>query len=270
MILSSLLSSSKYIIVNKDLIKTLGLNEAVILGELCSEYTYWENNNQLVNNEFFYSTRENIESNTGINAHFQRIAIKNLEQKDILTLKRMGIPCKTYYKINESVVVEYLKKAKIPVVHEMNDKEKTSSITSNSSDILQDGDVVNGNNNKNNNKKNNNEEHTHESPPLEERKEYAKQVLMTEKEYQDLVNSYGQATANQLIEQLSLYKQAKGTTYDNDYAAIIRWVTVRLHEMEKEKAGYEKFKNSQNKTKTKLTYEQREYPPDFFEGLYAN
>ena len=131
MILSSLLSSSKYIIVNKDLIKTLGLNEAVILGELCSEYTYWENNNQLVNNEFFYSTREKIENNTGNNAHFQRIAIKNLEQKDILTLKRMGIPCKTYYKINESVVVEYLKKAKIPVVHEMNDKEKTSSITSN-------------------------------------------------------------------------------------------------------------------------------------------
>lgn len=41
MILSSLLSSSKYIIINKDLIKILCLNEAVILGELCSEYTYW-------------------------------------------------------------------------------------------------------------------------------------------------------------------------------------------------------------------------------------
>ena len=35
MILASLLSSSKYIIVNKDLIKILGLNESVILGELC-------------------------------------------------------------------------------------------------------------------------------------------------------------------------------------------------------------------------------------------
>ncbi|MBP3802060.1 MAG: hypothetical protein J6I85_08610, partial [Clostridia bacterium] len=118
--------------------------------------------------------------------------------------------------------------------------------------------------------KNNNEEHTHDTPPLDEPKEYAKQVLMTEKEYQDLVNSYGQATANQLIEQLSLYKQAKGTTYDNDYSAIIRWVTVRLHEMEKEKAGYDKFKNNQTKNKTKLTYEQREYPPDFFDNLYSN
>ena len=44
MILASLLSSSKYIIVNKDLIKILGLNESVILGELCSEYHYLQIN----------------------------------------------------------------------------------------------------------------------------------------------------------------------------------------------------------------------------------
>ena len=270
MILASLLSSSKYIIVNKDLIKILGLHEAVIIGELCSEYTYWENTNQLVENEYFYSTRENIEKNTGINAHYQRAAIKNLEQKGILTIKRMGIPCKTYYKINESVVIEYLKMAKIPVVHEVNDKEETTSTTGTSPDELQDDNVVNGNNNKNNNKINNNEEHTHDNPSIEESKEYAKKVFMTEKEYQDLVNTYGQANAEKMIEQLSLYKLQKGIHYDNDYAAIIRWVTVRLHEMEKEKAGYNKFKNSLNNNKTKFSYEQREYPPDFFDNLYSN
>ena len=338
MILASLLSSSKYIIVNKDLIKILGLHESVILGELCSEYTYWENTNQLMDGEFFYSTRENIENNTGINAHFQRIAMKNLEQKGIITLKRMGIPCKIYYKINEESVIEYLKMAKLPVVHEVNNKEKMSCNTSDSSDEQQDCNEVNGNNNninnkKNNNKehthespteeerkeyakqvtmtekeyqdlvnsygeqtanqlieqlslykqaevngnnnninnkKNNNKEHTHESPTEEERKEYAKQVTMTEKEYQDLVNSYGEQTANQLIEQLSLYKQAKGTTYDNDYAAIIRWVTVRLHEMEKEKTNYDKFKKNQNTNNLKANFSQREYPPGFFDSLYAN
>lgn len=270
MILASLLSSSKYIIVNKDLIKILGLHESVILGELCSEYTYWENTNQLMDGEFFYSTRENIENNTGINAHFQRIAMKNLEQKGIITLKRMGIPCKIYYKINEESVIEYLKMAKLPVVHEVNNKEKMSCNTSDSSDEQQDFDEMNGNNNNINNKKNNNKEHTHESPTEEERKEYAKQVTMTEKEYQDLVNSYGEQIANQLIEQLSLYKQAKGTTYDNDYAAIIRWVTVRLHEMEKEKTNYDKFKKNQNTNNLKANFSQREYPPGFFDSLYAN
>lgn len=88
MILASLLSSTKYIIVNKDLIKTIGLHEAIIVGELCAEYTYWESQGQLVDNEYFYSTRENIEDNTGINAHYQRVAIKNLENNGIIESKR--------------------------------------------------------------------------------------------------------------------------------------------------------------------------------------
>ncbi len=267
MILASLLSSSKYIIVNKDLIKLLGLNEAVILGELCSEYTYWENTNQLMDNEYFYSTRENIENNTGINAHFQRIAIKNLEQKGIITLKKMGIPCKIYYKINEDTVIKYLKMAKLPVVHEVNYKENTTSTTSDSPDNHQDGDVVNGNNNNINNKKNNNKEHTHEVESIEEKKEYATMVSMTEKEYNDLLNTYGNIVTDQLIEQLSLYKQAHGKSYDSDYAAILLWVTKRVREMEKEDAKYKEFKN---KTNNKSNFDQREYPPGFFDGLYSN
>lgn len=276
MILSSLLSSSKYIIVNKDLIKILGLHEAVILGELCSEYSYWESVNQLVDKEYFYSTRENIEKNTGINAHFQRVAMKNLEEKDILISKRMGIPCKKYYKINEFKVIEYLKKAKIiidsPDVHEVNDKDDTTSTPKTSSDNLQDENPVDINNNN----INNNKEHTHEQPTIEktveEKIEYDKLVTMTEKEHQDLINTYGEEMTHQLIEQLSLYKQAKGKNYDNDYAAILRWVTVRLHEMEKEKAKYDDFKNKKNnKSSNRLaSFNQRDYPPDFFDNLYAN
>ena len=192
MILASLLSSSKYIIVNKDLIKILGLNESVILGELCSEYTYWENTNQLMDDGYFYSTRENIENNTGINAHYQRIAMKNLEQKGIISIKKRGIPCKIYYKINEETVVEYLKIAKLPVVHEMNDKENISCNTSDSSGSQQEVNEVNGNNNNINNKINNNKEHTHAPTPDEEKKEYATKVTMTKKEYQSLTDTYGE------------------------------------------------------------------------------
>ena len=151
MILASLLASSKYIIVNKDLIKVLGLHESIILGELCSEYTYWERVNQLEQKEYFYSTRNNIEKNTGINAHYQRIAMKNLEEKGIVISKRMGIPCKKYYKIDEEKVIEYLKQAKVvfdsPVVHDMDDKKSTESICSNILDKAQDEDEINTNNN---------------------------------------------------------------------------------------------------------------------------
>lgn len=271
MMFARLLSSSNYIIVNKDLIKVLGLNEAVILGELCSEYTHWENTNQLKEGGYFYSTRENIEEQTGINPHFQRITMKNLEEKGILISKRMGIPCKKYYKLNEDRIIYYLQKAKIldklPDVHEVNDKEETTSMSSEQTDKSQDDDVLDINNNNINNKINNNNKLTRESQTEAEKIQYATLVSMTEKEYQDLLNTYGESTTKQLIEQLSLYKQAHGKRYDSDYAAILLWVTKRLRELEKEDAKYKEFKNKLN---NKSNFNQREYPPGFFDNLYSN
>lgn len=157
MILASLLASSKYIIVNKDLIQILGLNEAIILGELCSEYSYWANINKLEDNEYFYSTRDNIQKNTGITPHFQRLAMKNLEEKGIIYTKKKGIPCKTYYKIDEVKVIEYLKKAQLfpenSVVDEMDVKTLTEKTTSTQQEEQQDINDVDINNNNINNKK---------------------------------------------------------------------------------------------------------------------
>ena len=45
--IASLLSSDGYIQVNKELIKSVGLAEAIIVGELCAEYNYWQINNLL-------------------------------------------------------------------------------------------------------------------------------------------------------------------------------------------------------------------------------
>lgn len=273
MILASLLASSKYIIVNKDLIQILGLNEAIILGELCSEYTYWANINKLEDNEYFYSTRDNIQKNTGITPHFQRIAMKNLEEKGIIYTKKKGIPCKTYYKIDEVKVIEYLKKAQLfpenSVVDEMNDKTLTEETTSTKQDEQQDVNDVHSNNNNINNKKNNKKEHTHVE---ETKKQFADKVFMTQEEYNDLLNQYGIDLTKQLIEQLNLYKQAKGQTYDNDYAAILRWVTTRIREMEKEKQSYDNFKNKQKtiNNKSYTNFEQRQYPPGFLDNLFCN
>lgn len=274
MILASLLASSKYIIVNKDLIQVLGLNEAIILGELCSEYSYWANNNKLEDNEYFYSTRENIQKNTGITPHFQRAAMKKLEEKGIIYTRKKGIPCKTYYKIDEDKVIEYLKKAQLfpedSVVNEMNNKQLTEETTSTKQSEQQDIDVVNTNNNNINNKKNNNKEHTHAE--MEKTKnQFAKTVFMTQEEYNDLIKQYGVDLTKQLIEQLDLYKQANRKSYDSDYAAILRWVTTRIREMEKEKQKYDNFKNKQKSNKCQYTnYEQRKYSPEFLNSLVCN
>lgn len=52
--LIDLLSNTGYIIVNKEIIKKIGLHEAILLGELCSEYIY----------VIALMVRDNIPSNT--------------------------------------------------------------------------------------------------------------------------------------------------------------------------------------------------------------
>ena len=157
----------------------------------------------------------------------------------------MGILCKTYYKLNELNILncyrdtqeKLLKSPKNSVVEDLDNKTLNNSTTSDEKTEQQDIENFDTNNNKNNNNKN----HTHEPSPIEEKKEYATQVQMTEKEYQDLIDTYGEDMAKQLIEQLSLYKQAKGKNYESDYAAILYWVTERLRELEKKDANYTKM-----------------------------
>ena len=278
MIITSLLSSSNFIITNKILIKAVGINAAILIGELCSEYNYWEQKNELKYGEWFYSTRENIEEQTGLSEDQQRRAINKLIKMGLIETKRMDIPCKTYYKLNEANILDcykntqqkLLEKSKNPVVEKPDIKTSENDTTKDEITQQQDIENLDTNNNKNNNKNKNNENHTHESEKEEEKIEFAQKVFMTEGEHTDLLNTYGEEMTNQLIEQLSLYKQAKGKSYDSDYAAIIYWVTERLREIEKKDANYKAFKNKTTSNNKKFSFDQRDYPPDFFESLYCN
>ena len=100
-----LISTSNFITVNKDLIKELGLEEAILLGELASEYDYWNNKNE-IEDGYFYSTIENIEEKTTLTAYKQRKCLENLKNKGIIDIQIRGIPAKRYIEINEEKVVE--------------------------------------------------------------------------------------------------------------------------------------------------------------------
>ena len=237
MTLASLLSSSSFIMTKKILIKAIGTDAAIIFGELCSEYNYWQQKGKLVDKQCFYSTRENIEDNTGLSEYRQRVAINKMIKIGLVETKKMGIPCKIYYKLNEINILncyketqeKLLKSPKNSVPKNLGNKNLKNDTTRNEKIEQQDIENFNINNNKNNNNKN----HTHDLSTVEAKKEYATHVQMTEKEYQDLVDTYGEDMSKQLIEQLSLYKQAKGKNYESDYAAILYWVTERVRELEK-------------------------------------
>ena len=95
-----LLTTDSYIILNKKLIKTIGLNETILLGELCGECYYWMKQNKLENG-WFYSTVDNVKYNTSLSDSQQRNAIKKLKDLGIIDYQQKGLPAKRWFKINE-------------------------------------------------------------------------------------------------------------------------------------------------------------------------
>lgn len=140
MSLLKLLASDSFITVNKELIKLLGLHEALILGELASEADYWQKNNGLTNDGYFYSTVENVESKTTLSEHYQRKALKKLKELGIIEYTRRDIPAKRYIRLNEGALIDL-----------MNSSETKNSVTSSGRAKELDLDALSTNNNIDNN-----------------------------------------------------------------------------------------------------------------------
>jgi len=153
----SVLSNDGYIILNKYVMKALGLHEAILLGELCSEFIYWYKENQLQEG-YFYSTRENIEKETTLSSHQQRQALKSLIEKGFIEILEKDMPKKTYYKVNEERIYKFLMETDIEnlVVKNLNDKKLKNLTTRGEKIEPQDVKNFNINNNNINNNKNNN------------------------------------------------------------------------------------------------------------------
>ena len=96
----NLLANDNYIIVNRSLIKQLGLKETIILGELASEYNYYKKNDLLDEDGYFYSTIENIQENTTLSAYEQKKCLDNLNERNMVNVIIKGIPAKRHIKIN--------------------------------------------------------------------------------------------------------------------------------------------------------------------------
>lgn len=98
------LASDGFLTVNKHIAKAVGLDAAVLLAELASSYNYFETAGQLTDG-MFYETVERIEENTTLSKYQQAKAVKVLEGAGILTTKKIGIPAKRYFSINEDAVL---------------------------------------------------------------------------------------------------------------------------------------------------------------------
>ena len=157
-ILMSILSNDGYIILNKYVMKALGLHEAILLGELCSEYIYWYKEEKLQDG-FFYSTRENIEKETTLSPFQQRQALKKLTEMGLVEILEKDMPKKTYYKVDEEKVYRFLLETDLNLTEVKKFNDKTSNNLTSSDEKIKHKEVEKldiNNNKKNNNKKNNN------------------------------------------------------------------------------------------------------------------
>ena len=104
--MKELLSSTAFLVVNKTLAKNIGLKETVLLADLISKEEYFINNG--MTDGWFFNTESNIQKDTTLTPYQQRKALKTLKNHNIIETKRMGVPAKQHFKINEEQVVKFL------------------------------------------------------------------------------------------------------------------------------------------------------------------
>lgn len=92
-----LVASSCFLTVNVAIAHELGLDSAVMLGELASTQVYWEERGAVDENGMFYETAEQIEEKTTLSPYKQAKAIKELEVRGLIKTKMKGVPAKKYF-----------------------------------------------------------------------------------------------------------------------------------------------------------------------------
>ena len=110
-----LLSNAGFIMYSKKAARLFGVNGAILLGELCAKYQYWLDNGGLLENEgWFFCTREDIEADTMLSSFQQREAMRALTENAVLGTKLMGMPSRTYYRINADVLYTMMSRNLMP------------------------------------------------------------------------------------------------------------------------------------------------------------
>jgi hypothetical protein len=248
-----LLMSSNYYTLNKQIVKTLGIESAFLLTILI------EASDGLADDEgWFYQTIEKIGELTGIGRHKQDKIIKDLIESKILEQKNKGVPCKRYFKINYEII-ENLVFQKQQTSLSQNDKldckKETNLFVKNSQTCLSQND-----NNKEHNINNINKElnHKEEKAPddLKKIKEwFKKNEIDFSKKHEDkiielLKNNSIDYLLNLFQEQIDILKNKKDV---KNIAAVFSahlfkgTCEVNLQAIEQKELEQEKIKNEQRK-----------------------
>lgn len=148
----NILRSDGSIVINKALMKAIGINETIVFSELLSRYCYFETREQLTEDGYFYNTVTDLEEATTLNDYHQRKAINSLVVKGLINVEIRGIPPVRYFKITEDtdlIVSLIMTKIKTKILNDPN-SEKIKELnlekldTNNTKSIILNNDNDNG------------------------------------------------------------------------------------------------------------------------------
>jgi len=103
-----LLSSTAYLVVNKQLARQVGLKAVVLLADLISKENYFIIKGT-IKEGWFFNTSKNIELDTTLTNYQQKKAIKKLEEIGFIETSLKGMPATLHFKILENKISTYLK-----------------------------------------------------------------------------------------------------------------------------------------------------------------
>lgn len=95
---------------NRLVAHAIGVNEAIIYATLISKTVYYNSNNMLDEDGFFYATANDIQGSTALTQRQQETAIKRLVSLGLIETVRKGIPAKKYFRIiqNKDLLINVL------------------------------------------------------------------------------------------------------------------------------------------------------------------
>ena len=98
------------IVINKNLIFSLGMNEAIIYTELIAKYNYFNVRERLTEDGYFFNTVDNLLLDTGFDKRSQKKAIDKLVEYGLIKYRVQGQPPKRYFKVvdNSELLIRFI------------------------------------------------------------------------------------------------------------------------------------------------------------------
>lgn len=86
----------------------LGIESARVITDMCVICNYAQENNELLDGEYFYYSKKKFEETGGIIKKTFQSIIKELKDKQIIEIKKFGLPFKNYYRVNKEKLAQII------------------------------------------------------------------------------------------------------------------------------------------------------------------